>query len=237
MPIVAPNDTTTKAPDVDWTTLRADLVLPPPEGQRRPTAWRVARGDAEGFFDLPWLQIPSGPFDLTVYLDGNGNGRRDEREPVASLDSLFVTEDDSILTIEPDSLVLIDLEGPVEVRIELASVLVDSLDVVGWFEVDGAREARTAVADTNGVMTLEIPPGPVVWGAWLDVDGDRFFGPADSTGRSEAFVPRDTFQVFPARPETLRLAWPDSTLPFAVVDTLLPPVVSRDLVTDPPVPE
>lgn len=225
------------AKDTDWTTLRAELEVPPAEGERRGTPWRTAFGDDEGRFELPWLEIPSGPFDLRVYLDKNGNGNRDEREAVATVDSLFLAPTDSILTIDPARLVLIDLEAPVPVRIEMDSVLVDTLSVVAWFEVDGERRSRTAVADTNGVVVQEVTPGPLVWGAWVDVDGDGFFGPADSLGTSEAFAAAETLEVAPATPETLHLAWPDSVLPFAVVDTLPAPPVPRDLVRDPPVPE
>ena len=82
--------------EIDWTKLRAELEIPPPEGTRRSTLWRTAAGDDQGRFRLTWLDLPSGPYDLRVYLDRNENRRRDEREPVAEVDSLFLGAADSI---------------------------------------------------------------------------------------------------------------------------------------------
>lgn len=228
-----------KGRETDWTTLRADLEIPAPEDQRRARLWRTARGDVNGSFTLRWLEVPSGPFDLRVYLDGNANGRRDEREPVATVDSLVLGEAQRVLTVPPDDLVLIDLEAPVPVRVVFDSVRIDSVAVMVWFEIDGERRPRTASTDTLGVATVEATPGPVVWGAWVDSDGDGLFGgPADSLVlTTEAFSAPDTFEVAPATPETLRVAWPDSVLPLAVLDTLRRNPVPRDLRWEPPVPE
>jgi len=220
--------------ETDWTTLRAVLEIPPAEGERRATTWRISDGDAEGRFELKWLDVPSGPFDLAVFLDANANGRRDEREPVATLDSLVLSETDTLLTLDTEDLLLIDLEGPVPIRVALDSVVVDSVAVVTWFEVDGERRIRTVPTDTLGIATTTATPGPLVWGAWVDLDGDGNFGPADSLGTSEPFAAPDTLEVFPATPESLSLAWPDSVLPFGAVDTLLVTPVPRDLVKSPP---
>ena len=227
---------TAKAPEVDWTQLRAELDLPPPEGSRISTRWRTADGDETGRFTLRWLDVPSGPYDLTVYLDRNGNARRDEREPIAELDSLFLGPADSTLTLDESDLVLIDREGPVPLRFRLVSVEIDTLDVVFWARGEVADRSVSSAADTLGHAELEVPPGRVSWGAWVDLVADGRFGP-DSLGVSEPFLPPDTVEVAPATAETLGVRWPDSTLTFDAVDTLRNPPVPADLQIVPPAPE
>ena len=217
----------------DWTTLRAELDLPLVEGQRRRPRWRSAAGDAKGNFELSWLDVPSGPYHLTVYLDLNANAARDEREPVAEVDSLFLAEGDSILILDPAVLRLIDLEAPVEMTFCLQSVLVDSVSVHFWARGEEETRTRSAAFDTTGCVAIAVPVGLVFFGAWIDEDGDRKFG-ADSTGVSEAFVWPDTVLVVPAQPDTLRLQWPDQRATTSELDSLRVPPVPADLSTDPP---
>ena len=227
---------TAKAPEIDWTQLRADLDLPPPEGSRVSTRWRIADGDETGRFTLRWLDVPSGPYDLTAYLDRNGNARRDEREPVAEVDSLFLGPTDSTLTLDASDLVLIDREGPVPMRFRLVSVEVDTVDVVFWARGEVADRSVSSAADTLGRAEVEVPPGRVPWGAWVDLVADGRFGP-DSLGLSEPFLAPDTLEVAPATVESLHVRWPDSTLSFDAIDTLSNPPVPFDLQIVPPAPE
>lgn len=219
--------------ETDWTTLRAELDLPLPEGERRRPRWRSAGGDARGSFELEWLDVPSGPFHLTVYLDHNANAKRDEREPVAELDSLFLAEADSILVLDAALLRLIDLEGPVDMVFCLESVLVDSVQVQVWARGEEETRPRTATFDSSGCVVLSLPVGSVLYGAWVDENGDKRFG-ADSTGLSEAFLWPDTLLVEPARPDTLRMAWPVHEATESSLDSLRVPPVPDELSTDPP---
>ena len=225
--------------ETDWTQLRAELDLPPPEGSRRRVRWRVASGDEEGRFRLPWLDLPSGPYLLSVYLDANDNATRDAREPVADLDSLFLAATDSIFEIDAALLRLVDLEGPVPVRFclreamaDTAAGVVDSLFVRVWARGTEEERPRMGVIDSLGCVDLELPPGDVVYGAWLD-DGDAAFG-VDSLGVSEAFLWPDTLVVAPAVPDTVLLDRPTMRLERSALDTLRTPPVPADLSTDSP---
>lgn len=211
----------------DWTKLRAELDLPAPEDARRRPRWRSATGNEEGTFALEWLAVPSGPYHLTVYLDNNANAKRDEREPVAELDSLFLAGPDSILVLTSAALRLIDLEGPVDVLFCLEEVRADSVKVLVWVRGEDENRPRTAVIDSTGCTTLQLPVGRVFFGAWID-DGDQRFG-ADSTGITEPFVATDTLEVKPAEPDTLSIPWPDRRMRRSEFDSLRTPPVPKEL--------
>ncbi len=222
-------------PSGDLSTLRVNLSLPAPEGQRRRPLWRWANGDAVGRFRLDWLRVPSGPYHLEAFLDGNGDGSRDEREAVATVDSLFLAAGDSTLIL--DGLELVDLEGPVDLLICVPVETPDSL-VVRVFVAPESGSESVAVArlDSTGCVVESVVPGSYRVGAWLDVDGDGRFSP-DSLGISEPFATPLNWKALPARPDSLVLGAPLTTSSWAELDTLRLPPVPRDLFsagTDPP---
>lgn len=207
--------------------IRANLTLPPPEGSRKAALWRWALADSSGRFELDLLDTPSGPYDLSVFLDRNGNGSRDEREPVATLDSLFLASTDSILLL--DRLELIDLEGPVALAVCVDVTWPDSLRVYASYEPEEGNPQKAAL-DSTGCATTQQVPGRLRIAAWQDLDGDGTFGP-DSTGTSEPFLePRD-WELEPARPDSLHLDGAWTTMAWTVLDTLRPPPLPRELFT------
>jgi len=207
--------------------IRADLSLPPPVGARRATLWRWALADAGGAFELDLLGVPSGPYQLSVFVDRNGNGTRDEREPVARRDSLFLAAADTILLL--DRLELIDLEGPVALEVCVDVPGPDSLRVFATFEPEEGAPQKAAL-DSTGCVTRQLTPGRLRIAAWQDLDGDGTFGP-DSTGTSEPFLEPREWELAPARPDSLLLDGHWTTLAWAVLDTLRPPPLPRDLFT------
>ncbi len=220
---------------VDWTALVARLELPPPEGSRRRLLWREAAGASDGHFELAWLDVPSGPFFLEVFLDRNGNGRRDEREAVARVDSLFLPGPDPIFEVDEAALELVDLEAPTDRVFCLAEARPESLPLILWALPSGSDRPVTAELDTLDCVVLPLVPGTVRFGAWVDADGDRRWS-ADSTVTWEAFVTPDEFEVLPAVVETTRVRWPSDRLSSAAVDTLAPSPVPESL-HSPPRPE
>ena len=203
----------------DWTQLVALLELPPLPDQRRNRPWRRALGDAEGAFELPWLHVPSGPFSLEVFLDKNANAKRDPREAVATLDSLFLAGPDPTLVLEEGRVVLIDLEAPVTWWFCAAVATADSVAWQVW--AMGAEDSRPTAArvDSTGCATLELVPGILDWGAFLDLDGDGKLSLARGD-TLEPFLPRVEFEVLPAVGGTLQVALPTEVIRFADVDSL-----------------
>lgn len=219
-------DSLVKLPETgpDWSRLRVRLTLDPLEGQRNRRPWRFFDGSEDGSFVLQWLALPSGPYQLSAWLDKNQDSRRDEREPVATVDSLFLGPADSMLQIDPARLRLIDLEGPVPVDFCVDSVAVDSIAVVVWTWAEAATEPARSSLDSTGCLRVELAPGQVRWGAWLDLDGDLGWSRTED-GTSEPFLFPDTLEVQPAVPDRRTLPWPLERLPWSAVDTLdVPPV-------------
>lgn len=206
-----------KAPD--WTQLVALLELPPLPDQRRNRPWRSAQGDAEGHFELPWLQVPSGPFSLQVFLDKNSNAKRDPREAVATLDSLFLEGPDPTLVLEEGRLVLIDLEAPVSWWFCSATATNDSIAWQVWATDGEDSRPSTARMDSSGCAVLELAPGLLEWGAFLDLDGDAKLSLARGD-TLEPFLPRVEFEVLPAVGGTLQVALPTEVIRFSDVDSL-----------------
>jgi hypothetical protein len=211
----------------EWSTLRVRLTLDPLEGSRQRRPWRFADGGTDGSFELPWIELPSGPFQLEAWLDKNGDARRDAREPVATVDSLFVGVADSILQIDPGLLRLVDLEGPVPVGFCLDSVATDSVPVVVWTWPWEANQPAKTPVDSTGCLTVDLVPGDVRWGAWLDLDGDLAWSRLED-GTSEPFVVGDTLLVEPASPQQLVLTWPESAIAWSAIDTMRVPPVPRE---------
>jgi hypothetical protein len=211
----------------DWATLKVRLTREPEEGSRQRRPWRFADGSEDGTFRLDWLDLPSGPFQLEAWLDRNGDSRRDEREPVATVDSLFVGEADSMLEIDAGLLRLVDLEGPVPIEFCLDSVAVDSARVVVWTWGYDATQPSKAAVDSTGCLIVNLFPGDVRWGAWLDLDGDLAWSRLED-GSSEPFVEVDTLVVESAQPQWLRALWPEAQLPWTAVDSLPTPPVPRE---------
>jgi len=211
----------------DWATLKARLTLDPPEGSRQRKPWRFADGSADGSFQLPWLDLPSGPFQLEVWLDKNGDSRRDAREPVATVDSLFVGPADSMFQVDAGLLRLVDLEGPVPVSFCVDSVASDSVRVVVWTWAEEAQQPAKKSTDSTGCVLFDPTPGELRWGAWLDLDGDLGWSRMED-GSSEPFVAVDTLIVEPALPATIRMVWPEQRLPWGTVDTVAVPPVPKE---------
>ena len=211
----------------NWSTLRVRLTLDPPEGSRQRRPWRFADGGTDGSFELPWLDLPSGPFQLEVWLDRNGDARRDAREPVATVDSLFVGPADSILQVDPGLLRLVDLEGPVPVSFCVDSVATDSVAVVVWTWPWEATQPAKAAVDSTGCLSVDLVPGEVRWGAWLDLDGDRAWSRLED-GTSEPFVLADTLVVESALPASLLVEWPVEAVRWSAIDTMRSPPVPQE---------
>ena len=211
----------------DWSTLKARLTLDPVEGSRQRRPWRFADGSEDGSFELQWLDLPSGPFQLDVWLDKNGDARRDPREPVATVDSLLVGPADSMLAIDAGLLRMLDLEGPVPVLFCADSVVADSVSVVVWTWPEVADQPARESTDSTGCASFGLVPGEVRWGAWLDLDGDLGWSRMED-GSSEPFVTVDTLLVEPARPATIFVAWPVERLEWGALDSIAVPPVPRD---------
>ena len=211
----------------DWATLKVRLTLEPLDGSRIRRPWRFADGSDDGSFKLDWLDLPSGPFQLEVWLDRNRDARRDPREPVATVDSLFVGPADSMFQIDAGLLRLVDLEGPVPVSFCVDSVVTDSVSVVIWTWAEEAGQPARVSMDSTGCVFLELSPGEIRWGAWLDLDGDLGWSRMED-GSSEPFVAVDTLLVESALPATVRLAWPANRLEWDAIDTLAVPPVPKD---------
>lgn len=213
---------------LEYEQVMALLSVPPAEGERSSTRWRMAQSNEIGVFELGPLDLPSGPFELSVFQDKNGNARRDPREPVAERDSLYLSEDLRMLDL--GSLELVDLEGPVGLRFCFDVSRMDTLAL--WLSlrplgVDGAKDQRVAVDSTACAMG-QLIPGEWWVSAWRDLNGDGRFGP-DSLVQTEPFLAEFELEVLPASPDTLQLAWPEETLPWAEVDTMRTPPLPRDL--------
>lgn len=211
-------------------SLQADLTLPLAEGERRAKLFRRAARSDPGAIELTLMDVPSGPFDLIVFLDGNGNGRRDEREPVAELDSLYLRGPERML--ELGAITLVDLEGPVEIQL-CAPAPADSAALLFFAEsLEGEEAPRMVAADSAGcAVGLALPAGRYRAGAWVDLLADRKFG-ADSLGISEPFLAPVEFEVFPAQPDSLFLPSPYDRMNWTVIDTLRPPPVPPALHRD-----
>lgn len=212
----------------DWKTLKVRLTLDPLEGQRNRRPWRFFDGSEDGSFELQWIDLPSGPFQVQAWLDRNGDARRDAREPVATVDSLFVGVTDSMLQLDPARLRLVDLEGPVPVDFCLDSVSIDSVRVVVWTWPEEATQPARSSLDSTGCGTVELVPGGTRWGAWLDLDGDRSWSRMED-GASEPFLSADTLLVEPALPVRLHLGWPRQQMPWSAVDSLATPPVPEEI--------
>jgi len=211
----------------DWSVLKVRLTLEPPADSRQRRPWRFADGSEDGSFRLDWLDLPSGPFQLEAWMDKNGDSRRDEREPVATLDSLFVGEADSMLEIDAGLLRLVDLEGPVPVEFCLDSVATDTSQVILWtWPYEATQPARTPI-DSTGCLSVDLVPGEVRWGAWLDLDGDLAWSRLED-GSSEPYVAVDTLIVEPAIPQWLWPEWPVEQLQWDSLDTMSVPPVPRE---------
>lgn len=219
-----------KDEEADLGTLRVNLELPPPEGSRRRSLWRFGGNEGSGTFSLGLLEVPSGPFFLEAFLDANGNGSRDAREPVATVDSLFLAPPDSILNL--GVLDLVDLEGPVATWVCLPAAAADSLVRIVYFLPTSGENTRpsTAPVDSTGCAGPQsLTPGPYQVGGWLDADEDGRFG-ADSLGVSEPFLPVVEWEVRPEQPDTVRLGGEAmAVLEWATLDTLSAPPVPSDL--------
>jgi hypothetical protein len=210
--------------------LQADLMIPPEAGERRGTLYRRSgRGDL-GTVELSLLEIPSGPYQLSVFLDLNGNGRRDEREAIGELDSLFLRGPNSILDL--GTLRLVDLEAPVSIWL-CAPATDDSARVYFYAEaLDSEREPRALAADSTGCTAgLSLAAGRYRAGAWIDRFADQRFG-ADSLGVSERFLLPIEFEILPAQPDTILLAPPYEAMHWSALDTLRPPPVPKSLHRD-----
>lgn len=211
----------------DWASLKVRLTLESLDGTRLRRPWRFADGSIDGSFTLDWLDLPSGPFQLEVWLDKNGDARRDPREPVATVDSLFMGPADSMFQIDAGLLRLIDLEGPVPVNFCADSLVADSVSVVVWTWAEDAAQPARESTDSTGCASFKLNPGEVRWGAWLDLDGDLGWSRMED-GSSEPFVVVDTLIVEPASPATVHLAWPGQRLEWGAIDTLAVPPVPKD---------
>lgn len=212
---------------IEFDKVTARLSVPPAEGERSSVLWRMAQSNEIGVFELGPLDLPSGPFEFSVFMDKNGNGRRDAREPVAERDSLFLTEDLRILDLGP--LELVDLEAPVPLRFCFESARMDtvvlflSLRPIG---IDGASDQRVSV-DSTACVTRELVPGEWRVSAWRDLNGDQRFGP-DALIQSEPFLAEFDLEVLAVTPDSLELDWPEGSLPWAEVDTMRTPPVPRE---------
>lgn len=204
---------------VDFEQLVVRLSLPPAEGERRPRPWRSAQGRADGSFELPWLDHPSGPFVLELFLDRNASGKRDPREPVARVDSLSVPGADPIFVLADSLLVLVDLEGPVDCWFCRTDSVESSGTLRVWTRGEEDDRPRAVAVDSTGCSKIPLVPGRVRWGAWTDLDGDGRWS-ADSLGVVEPWVRGAVFEVLPARADTLVVPTPDRTATTATPDSL-----------------
>jgi len=213
--------------DLEYTQVLALLSVPAVEGERSGATWRMANANEIGVFELGPLDLPSGPFDLAVFVDKNGNARRDAREPVAEHDSLFLTEEVRILDLGP--LELVDLEAPVGLRLCFEAARMDTVRILVSLRpigIEGAQGQRVT-ADSTACVIGNLTPGEWRVSAWRDLNGDERFGP-DELVQSEPFLAEFELEVLPAVPDSLELAWPEESLPWAVVDTMRTPPVPRD---------
>jgi Bacterial Ig-like domain len=186
------------------TSLRAQLSLPPPEGSRRRRPWRDSAGQDRGHFELDWLILPSGPYQLDVFLDTDKDGRVGEKERSARLDSLMLGAADSILDV--GTLLLLDRVSPVELTFHVA--IDDSQRVQLWVaELPDLDDPQSATADSNGYASFSLRPAEYRWGAWVDLDSDGRWGP-DSLRRRERHGEAELFVVEPEYPDTLRFSGP-----------------------------
>lgn len=224
----------------DWSLLKARLTLDPLGESRQRRPWRFADGSADGSFQLDWLELPSGPFQLEVWLDRNGDGRRDEREAVARVDSLFIGAADTLVQVDAGLLRLVDLEAPVPVSFcvdarpavvaadSAASAVADSVQLVLWTWPGDADQPARGALDSTGCLVVELDPGATRWGAWLDLNGDLRWSRAEG-GMSEPFLEVDTLQVAPAVPQWLKVPVPTQRLDWGTLDSLSVPPVPREV--------
>lgn len=173
----------------------ARLDLPPPEGSRRPVRWRTSGADEEGRFSLRWLELPSGPFQLEVFVDANANDRRDERERVARRDSLVLALSDTVLSV--GELVLLDLEGPVAMRF-CVSDSTDSL-LAHWRE-----SLRPSLPDSVAADSVMASVATGRDSLATDASEDRAAMAQADADSGAATVARPQLQVWAATAENLR---------------------------------
>ena len=205
--------------DLKLKAVVAELRVLPAQGKRIGELWRMASANELGFFRLGPLEVPSGPFSLKVYFDKNGNGKRDEREPVAERDSLELSPLSPRL--ELGELQLIDLEAPVPFVLCFDAQQADSIAVKVTLRVIGVEDAKLKVAtvDSFACMKTKLDPGEFRVGVWKDVNGDGRFGPTPD-GKSEPFSAERDLTLSPATPESLRWAWPQKVVVWSEVDTM-----------------
>jgi len=213
--------------DLDFSRVMAVLRTMPEEGKRLGVLWRMAAANELGFFRLGPLKAPSGPYDLEVFLDKNGNGKRDEHEPVGGIDSLLLPVEPS--PYELGELELIDLEQPVPFVLCFQSEQADSLTVVVSLRPLGRENAklRTAPTDSSGCIRTQLVPGEYKVAAWVDLDGDGGFG-VGPEGMSEPFTAEQELTLVPAKAESLQWRRPEERLSWAVIDTMRTPPLPRE---------
>jgi len=207
------------------------LEIPPEPEERRGRLWRSTASTSLAPMEAGLLDVPSGPFNLTVFVDANGNARRDEREPVAEVDSLFLRGPNPILDV--GTLELIDLEAPVALRI-CSPASDDSILVEIFVEgLDGDVAPQRQSADSTGCAAeFSLVPGLYRIGAWRDEQVDRLFGP-DSLGTSEPFLSPIEIELRPATPDSVNLDAVFESLSWDVVDTMRTPPVPSALQVGP----
>jgi len=235
-----------KGVDLEFSKVMVELRLPPEEGKRLGVLWRMGSANELGFFRVGPLAVPSGPFKLKAYVDGNGNGKRDEHEAMAELDSLRLGAGTGVL--EVGELELIDLEAPVPLVIcfdrkvqAQADSVATAVEASGETDSLAAGSRRAAVvmvslrpigvekakvqsvkSDSSDCVRTRLAPGKWKIGAWVDLDHDGFFGPTDG-GRCEPFTAERELTMEPASPESLQWPWPTQILQWSQVDTMRSP--------------
>ncbi len=195
---------------------------------KKPVLWRMVAPNELGFFRLGLLASPSGPYDLQIFEDKNKNGKRDKREPTAEQDSLYLSAGSPVLDL--GTLTLVDLEAPVDLLIRMQLSEADSFPVRVALRPIGVEDARvqTTTLDTLGSSKSQLTPGEYRISAWLDLDNDNHFGPAEE-GLSEPFVAETKLEIQPAHPDSLILPRPSERASWAELDTMRTPPLPRSL--------
>ncbi len=215
--------------DIKLPRVRVALFTAPTAEHRKGVRWRLCAVERDGGFRIAPLECPAGPFRLEAFDDRDGNGRRDPREPVATADSLSIT--DAVRILHVGTLELVDRDSPVRVWVRLSPAPHDTLArrvAARPLAVEGARTTDAKV-DTVGLAgPLSLVPGRYQVSAWADLDRDGRFGP-DAAGESELFTAEVPREVEPAKPDTLLVEAPATQLHWATLDSMRAPPVPRDL--------